>query len=81
MRETTLAMIEAEIERLVKSRNILQGVGISVPTEKKARRKGLSEEGRKRISEGQRKRWALAKKGTERAIESGASSSSRNSSR
>lgn len=60
-----LSAIDSEISRLQKARAILAGAGKSAASSKaksKPRRKRtMSAEGRKRIAEAQRKRWAAQK--------------------
>ena len=72
-----LAQIDAEIDRLQTARTAIASIGtdkpkrgrpkgsrnvsVVAPAPTKARRK-LSPEGRKRIAESQKKRWAAAKK-------------------
>lgn len=59
-KETIIQSIGAEIEKLNKVKVILQAIG----TVEKPTRYKLSEEGKKRIAESQKKRWAARKKAT-----------------
>jgi hypothetical protein len=59
-----LASIDAEISRLQQARALLAGLDGSQPAKPKATRKThkVSAEGRKRIAEAMRKRWAAKRK-------------------
>ena len=62
-----LTTIDAEIARLQEARAVLAGIGargsrpVTPSAPKKRRKRGMSAEGRKRIAEAQRKRWAAQK--------------------
>ena len=66
--DNILATIDAEIAQLQQARAILAGIGargskpVTPSAPKKRRKRGMSAEGRKRIAEAQRKRWAAQKK-------------------
>jgi hypothetical protein len=58
-----LNSIDAEISRLQQARALLAGLDGAQPSKAKAKAKHtMSTEGRKRIAEAQRKRWAEKKK-------------------
>ena len=65
---TVMDMIDAEIARLQQVRNLLakrtgaDGLLAKVGTTKKKAKRVLSPEGRKRIADAQRKRWAAQMK-------------------
>jgi hypothetical protein len=58
-----LASLDAEIAQLKRARALLSGTAATKTAPPQSRRNGkMSAEGRKRIAEAQRKRWALQKK-------------------
>jgi hypothetical protein len=58
-----LSSIDAEIAQLERARALLSGTAATKTAPPRSRRKGrMSAEGRKRIAEAQRKRWAAQKK-------------------
>ncbi len=64
-----LAEIDSEIERLQQARNLLVGAGgrqrvssASKPVKRATRKRRISAEGRRRISEALKRRWAAKKK-------------------
>lgn len=62
---TVLELIDSEIERLESARKALVGVSKILPAKTKAmgkKKRNLSPEGRKRIAEAVRRRWAAQKK-------------------
>jgi len=67
-----LALIDAEISQLQQARALIAGAGkrgpgrpaksVAVPTTKAKKKRNLSPEGRARIAEAVRRRWAAQKK-------------------
>ncbi len=58
-----LSSLDAEIAQLERARALLSGIAATKTAPPQSRRKGkMSAEGRKRIAEAQRKRWAKQKK-------------------
>lgn len=58
--QPTIDILNAEIGRLTSARDTLLSLGVSKPTKRKA--PTLSPEGRKKLADNMRKRWALKKK-------------------
>jgi hypothetical protein len=56
-----LAQVDRELDRLTQARALLVS-GLSVPLSKRAKKRNLTPEGRKRIIEAVKRRWAAQRK-------------------